>query len=109
MLNGSPPKEHAVATDPNEHRPQSPRDLPATAGRLATSTEIPSLPPQPQLPQSSSRDYAGEVEDEDGDPVRTASQDVNAAGIPPSPPHAGFFISGIAGPPAPALAAQSPL
>ena len=64
------PKEHAVATDPNEHPAHRvPETYPLPPGDLPPSTEIPTMPPQPQLPQSSSPDYAGEVEDEDGDPV----------------------------------------
>jgi hypothetical protein len=58
-----------MATDPNQHpEHQVPDNLPLPPGNLPPSTEQPTLPPQPQLPQSGS-DYAGEVEDEEADPV----------------------------------------
>ncbi|MFY3385247.1 hypothetical protein [Paracidovorax sp. MALMAid1276] len=65
-----------MPTDPNEHPahkvpeqfPLPPGDLPP--GDLPPSTDKPTLPPQPSLPPASQGGpYAGEKEDEAGDPV----------------------------------------
>lgn len=60
-----------MVTDPNEHPAHKvPETFPLPPGDLPPSTEQPTMPPQPQLPQSSAEGpYAGEVEDESGDPV----------------------------------------
>lgn len=59
-----------MATDPSEHPAHKvPEHLPLPPGDLPPNTEQPTLPPQPQLPQSSGPDYVGEVEDESADPV----------------------------------------
>lgn len=60
-----------MATDPNQHPAhQVPEEFSLPPGDLPPSTKQPTLPPQPQLPEGSGLDpYAGEVEDEDADPV----------------------------------------
>ena len=60
-----------MATDPNEHPAHKvPETFPLPPGDLPPSTEQPSLPPPPQLPEGGgSNPYAGEVENEEGDPV----------------------------------------
>lgn len=58
-----------MSTDPNEHPAHRvPETFPLPPGDLPPSTEAPTLPPQPQLPQSG-QDNVGEVEDEGSDPV----------------------------------------
>lgn len=62
-------KELPMATDPNEHPAHKvPETYPLPPGDLPPSTETPTIPPQPQLPQSGP-DYVGEIEDEGADPV----------------------------------------
>lgn len=68
---GSFLKERSMATDPNEHPAHKvPEQFPLPPGDLPPSTEPPTLPPQPQLPDGSGVDpYRGEVENEEDDPV----------------------------------------
>lgn len=59
-----------MATDPTEHPVhQVPEELPLPPGDLPPSTEQPTIPQQPQLPESTETDNLREVEDESGDPV----------------------------------------
>ena len=60
-----------MATDPNEHPAHVvPKKFPLPPGDLPPSTEPLTTPPQPILPSGSGpRNYSGEVENEDGDPV----------------------------------------
>lgn len=60
-----------MATDPNEPPAHKiPKEFPLPPGYLPTSTESPTMPPQPQLPDGASSDsYKGEIENEDDDPV----------------------------------------
>lgn len=63
--------ERSMATDPNEHPAHKvPEKFPLPPGDLPPSTEPPTLPPQPQLPDGSGVDpYRGEVENEEDYPV----------------------------------------
>jgi len=59
-----------MATDPKDHPlHQVPDNLPRPPGDLPPSTEQPITPPQPQTTITGSGPFAGEVEDEGGDPV----------------------------------------
>lgn len=60
-----------MATDPNEHPAHVvPEKFPLPPGDLPPSTEPLTIPPQPSLPTGSQPGpYAGEVENEGGDPV----------------------------------------
>lgn len=60
-----------MVTDPNEHPAHVvPEKFPLPPGDLPPSSEPLTIPPKPDLPQSSAPNpYAGEVENEDGDPV----------------------------------------
>ena len=60
-----------MATDPNEHPAHVvPEQFPLPPGDLPPSTEPLTIPPQPDLPApAGTAPCAGEVENEEGDPV----------------------------------------